>query len=223
MGKYAKKTQVAKAKSTDNTNIKKQQSAKNNKTKRAKKGKAAARVSSRARVSANLKGGRQNKLKIKTPAPKGGADVDMDQSEGAGAEPVEPGQSESARVVRFLNRAKTEAKLTDALKKAMNVTGGMGTEAMGAAVTHLAGRGYVAGVRLLLENGAPNNQEDPKQDLGRRTPIQLAASRGHVNVVRLLCEAGTDRTGALEASHDLAKLGAIYLQEKQAIQAALRR
>ncbi len=77
-------------------------------------------------------------------------------------------------------------------------------------------------VQLLLERGAPTNVHDLTQPPGRTLPLQLAASRGHVNAVRMLVQAGADKTGALEASQDLAKLGAVFAEEKNAIQAVLR-
>ena len=46
--------------------------------------------------------------------------------------------------------------------------------------------------------------------MGRSTPLQLAASRGHVNAVRFLVEAGADKTGAAEAAQELSKLGAVF-------------
>jgi len=121
----------------------------------------------------------------------------------------------------FIQGARTEAKAMDALKKALNC--GHEQEALGAALVHCAGRGLAAAVRLLIDRGAPTTSHDASQPPGRTTPMQLAASRGHVNVVRALVEAGADRTGALEASQDLAKLGAVFAEEKKAIQAALGR
>merc|ERR1712048_792475 len=114
--------------------------------------------------------------------------------------------SAGEKLVQFLSRAKTERKVE---------------EALGLALNHCAGRGLTPCVRAIVEAGASVNAQDPSQPLGRSTPLQLAASRGHVNVVRLLVEAGADRTGALEASQDLAKLGAVFAEERRAIVAVL--
>merc|ERR1712187_938064 len=94
-------------------------------------------------------------------------------------------------------------------------------EALGCALNHCARRGLTPCVRALMEAGASVNAQDTSLPSGRTTPIQIAASRGHVNVVRLLVEAGADRTGALEASQDLAKLGAVFAEERRAIVAVL--
>jgi len=130
-------------------------------------------------------------------------------------------RSAGEKLVQFLSRAKTERKVEDALKKAFQA--GHDKEALGLALNHCAGRGLTPCVRAIIEAGASVNAQDPSQPLGRSTPIQLAASRGHVNAVRLLAEAGADRTGALEASQDLAKLGAVFAEERQAIVAVLKR
>merc|ERR1712137_5567 len=98
----------------------------------------------------------------------------------------------------------------DALKKALYA--GHAKEALGLALYHCASRGLTPCVRALLEAGASANAQDTSQPSGRSTPMQIAASRGHVNVVRLLAEVGADHTGALEASQDLAKLGAVFAE-----------
>mmetsp|Transcript_140235 Transcript_140235/g.349564 ORF Transcript_140235/g.349564 Transcript_140235/m.349564 type:complete len:218 (-) Transcript_140235:104-757(-) len=213
MGKYQKKQQIQKTKATTNS---KSGAVKQRKSKKSSKAKAASKKAAAAAAA-----------KVAKKAGEGGADVAMDTSIGSaametGVAPGGGGSScgpEATKIVNFLARARTESKATEALKKALS--SGLALEALGAALNHCAGRGLAGCVRLLLERGAPMNQPDPSQPLGRSTPLQLAASRGHVNVCRLLVEAGADKTGALEASQELAKLGAVFAEEKKAIQAAL--
>mmetsp|Transcript_106656 Transcript_106656/g.270848 ORF Transcript_106656/g.270848 Transcript_106656/m.270848 type:complete len:207 (-) Transcript_106656:244-864(-) len=206
MGKYQKKQQVQKIKSTVGAG---------NKQKKTKKGKGKAHKKS---IAAKIAAAKQKK--------KAGLAEDVDTIGDAsmaveGSTPGSTdGRSEAVKVVNFLTRARTEAKAMDALRKALNA--GPSQEALGALLTHCAGRGLAAGVQLLLERSAPMNQPDHTQEPGRTSPLQLAASRGHVNAVRLLVQAGADKTGALEASQDLAKLGAVFAEEKRAIQAVLK-
>mmetsp|Transcript_100677 Transcript_100677/g.197616 ORF Transcript_100677/g.197616 Transcript_100677/m.197616 type:complete len:232 (+) Transcript_100677:71-766(+) len=231
MGKYAKKQKIQKIKGTNNGGMKKSKKGKksaaasrDNGVKKGKSGQKRKAKAASKRHAAAIREARQvaDAQTAAAEQPAAGGDVNMDGGGGAGANAVggETGQ-EAAKLVSFLARARTENKAMEALKKALNV--GHSSEALGAALTHLAGRGLAAGVRALLERGAPTNVQDHTQPPGRTTPMQLAASRGHVNVVRVLAEAGADRTGALEASQDLAKLGAVFAEEKRAIQAVLGR
>eukprot|EP00405_Crypthecodinium_cohnii_P057793 CAMPEP_0206615588 /NCGR_PEP_ID=MMETSP0325_2-20121206/58335_1 /ASSEMBLY_ACC=CAM_ASM_000347 /TAXON_ID=2866 /ORGANISM="Crypthecodinium cohnii, Strain Seligo" /LENGTH=205 /DNA_ID=CAMNT_0054136821 /DNA_START=155 /DNA_END=772 /DNA_ORIENTATION=+ len=130
------------------------------------------------------------------------------------------GSDDIMRTVNFVARAKTDGKAMDAVRKSINR--GLTPDVLGALLTHCAGRGLAPAVELLLQNSAPMTSPDLSQQPGRMLPLQLAASRGHVNVCRILVQAGCDRTGALEASQDLAKLGAVFAEEKNAIQALFR-
>jgi hypothetical protein len=125
------------------------------------------------------------------------------------------------KLVSFLEKAKNARTLEDALKKALRSQ--PEEEALGMALVHCAGRGFEQGVAVLLKSGAPVDAKDPARAVGRNTGLQLAASRGHVNSVKILVEAGADRTGALEASQELALLGAVFVEEKRAIQSILKR
>mmetsp|Transcript_89511 Transcript_89511/g.258168 ORF Transcript_89511/g.258168 Transcript_89511/m.258168 type:complete len:212 (-) Transcript_89511:19-654(-) len=211
MGKFTKKPKVQKTKSTSNAGVKK---GKKGQKGQKKKGRAAAK-----RHAAAVREARNVESMVSTAA----AEASMDVAMSGSAQPASARGSfgeEATKVVSALSKARTESKLMDALKKALNAN--PSPEALGAALTHCAGRGLAAAVKMLLERGAPTTIEDVSQAPGRTTALQLSASRGHVNVVRFLVEAGADRTGALEASQDLAKLGAIFAEEKRAIQAVLR-
>eukprot|EP00434_Breviolum_minutum_P014181 symbB.v1.2.012502.t1/scaffold862.1/size157115/11 len=119
------------------------------------------------------------------------------------------------RIVSFLEKARTDKKAAEAVKKV--IRNSPGPEALGVALGHLAGRGLAHCVKMLIDSGALLNIQDPRQPVGRSTPLQLAASRGHVNAVRLLVEAGADKTGGVEAAQELSKLGAVFNEEKKAI------
>eukprot|EP00928_Gymnodinium_smaydae_P088108 TRINITY_DN72251_c0_g1_i1.p2 TRINITY_DN72251_c0_g1~~TRINITY_DN72251_c0_g1_i1.p2 ORF type:complete len:207 (-),score=58.37 TRINITY_DN72251_c0_g1_i1:52-672(-) len=205
MGKYHKGTKIAKTKSTSATPkglLKKQQRS------RTAKGKAKKRALKEKAVATSKKSGKKGVVDTSN-------DMVMEASGGAGSST----RAESEKLVALLQKTKMERKVEEALKKALRA--GPGQEALGAALVHCAGRGLLGCVRALLEVAAPVNAQDPSQSPGRTTAIQLAASRGHVSVVRMLLDAGADRTGALEASQELSTLGAVFAEEKRAIQAML--
>mmetsp|Transcript_71202 Transcript_71202/g.230499 ORF Transcript_71202/g.230499 Transcript_71202/m.230499 type:complete len:212 (-) Transcript_71202:89-724(-) len=209
MGKYAKKPQKQKkavaGRSSTLQNLNKKK-AKNKKKNKAKKKVLKKIVQQTAEEQAPAQ------------APSGAADAPgdqtMDTSGGSGA-----ASPACTKVVAFLSRARTESKAVEAVKKTLRTR--PAPDVLGAALNHMSGRGLASCVRLLIESSAPLNQCDPSQPVGRSTPLQLAASRGHVNVCRLLVEVGADRAGAMEACQDLAKLGAVFLDERKAIQAVL--
>eukprot|EP00747_Dinoflagellata_sp_TGD_P042653 gnl/TRDRNA2_/TRDRNA2_142208_c0_seq1.p1 gnl/TRDRNA2_/TRDRNA2_142208_c0~~gnl/TRDRNA2_/TRDRNA2_142208_c0_seq1.p1 ORF type:complete len:196 (-),score=52.62 gnl/TRDRNA2_/TRDRNA2_142208_c0_seq1:78-665(-) len=130
-----------------------------------------------------------------------------------------PVREAGERLVAALAKAKQEAKANKVLQSAL--LSHPGPDAMGAALGHCAGRGLESSVRLLIASKAPLDAQDPSQVAGRNTPLQLAASRGHVEVCRLLVDAGADRTGAMEAAHALSELGATFKDERMAIEAIL--
>mmetsp|Transcript_18493 Transcript_18493/g.41867 ORF Transcript_18493/g.41867 Transcript_18493/m.41867 type:complete len:212 (-) Transcript_18493:157-792(-) len=209
MGKYAKKTKLQKKSVAGRSSIKppKQQ--------KAKKG-----VKKHIKTQA-----KKGKAKKKLQKLGGSAEEPVTKPDAAGDASMETTDAGSAtrhaadKLVSFLAKAKSESKALEATQKVLRSS--PAPAAMGVALGHLAGRGLASCVKLLIENGAPLNMSDSTQEAGRSTPLQLAASRGHVNVVRFLVQAGADRTGALEASQDLAKLGAVFSDERKAIQAAL--
>mmetsp|Transcript_62916 Transcript_62916/g.101917 ORF Transcript_62916/g.101917 Transcript_62916/m.101917 type:complete len:206 (+) Transcript_62916:158-775(+) len=198
MGKYVKKTQVHKVKTT------------------APKG-AIKQEAKRKKVKARQQKAKKRGLKKAVDARK------VARQEAAGADPsdammttVDPSSRSAAeKLVSFLERARTDAKATDALKKIIRA--GPEVETMSVAVGYCAGRGLANCVRLLIEQKASVNVQDPMQPVGRQTPLQLAAARGHVNAVRLLVESGADKAGAVEAAQELAKLGAVFAEERKAI------
>mmetsp|Transcript_33226 Transcript_33226/g.93239 ORF Transcript_33226/g.93239 Transcript_33226/m.93239 type:complete len:219 (-) Transcript_33226:242-898(-) len=199
MGKYAKKTQMPKVKATNAKSGLVQKI----KTKKLKK-----------------KGKRKNAPKHvqarDLPEPKDG-DAMIDSAGAAAASASD--RSAAEKLVSFLGRARTDRKALDAVRKA--VSSRPVPEALGAALGHCAGRGLTECVRLLVEASAPLDWVDTTQPAGRVTPLQLAASRGHVNVCRALVQAGANRAGAAEAVQDLAQYGHVLGDEKRAIQALL--
>mmetsp|Transcript_14711 Transcript_14711/g.44129 ORF Transcript_14711/g.44129 Transcript_14711/m.44129 type:complete len:207 (+) Transcript_14711:152-772(+) len=206
MGKYNKKTVAQKAKPSLAGRVTLKQKGKANR--KGKKGKKAA--NNQSKKAAVVSGS----------AAKAAADGDMEMDMDAVSAPAGADRSAADKMVSFLSRARTEANVTTCLQKALQ--NGPDEVALGAALAHCAGRGLTTCVKTLIENGAPVNDHDPSQAPGRTTPLQLAASRGHVNVCRLLVEAGADRTGAAEAAQDLSKLGAVFAEERKAIQTLLR-
>jgi len=134
---------------------------------------------------------------------------------------VETGDADAKRVLRILERlkqAKTESKAEAALQKAL--CGDRSEDVKAAALAHFAGNGFTSCVRLLLEGRANTESCSPAQD--SRTPLQVAASRGHVEVCRLLVAAGANRAGASEAAHELSHLGATFTEERVRIREILQ-
>lgn len=121
------------------------------------------------------------------------------------------------RLVGFLENQSNPRLVESALKKVLSTRPSQ--EALGMALGHCAGRGLHTCVEKLLEVDAPMNMPDPAEPLGRATPLQLAVCRSHLNVVRLLVQAGADRTGALECCDSIP---AVLQQERRAIEKALR-
>mmetsp|Transcript_69246 Transcript_69246/g.192833 ORF Transcript_69246/g.192833 Transcript_69246/m.192833 type:complete len:208 (-) Transcript_69246:203-826(-) len=121
------------------------------------------------------------------------------------------------KFVSFLGRAKTLRKAEEALEQVLYAD--PSPETLGVVLGHCAARGLANCVRALIDRGALLDVQDPSEPSGKSTPLQLAASRGQVNAVRLLVAAGADRTGALEASQGLSR---IFEEEQRAIQKALR-
>eukprot|EP00933_Yihiella_yeosuensis_P069025 TRINITY_DN7512_c2_g5_i1.p1 TRINITY_DN7512_c2_g5~~TRINITY_DN7512_c2_g5_i1.p1 ORF type:complete len:211 (-),score=49.67 TRINITY_DN7512_c2_g5_i1:53-685(-) len=208
MGKYAKKTKVGKTKSTNSSGTVKQD---------AKRKKVKAR-----KTAAKNKGIRQRHADRKAIAKElreiseAGAGMDASMS----ATDVAPAaRSAGEKLVSFLERAKTESKVKIEMDKMLRKR--PAKEELGVVLTYCAGRGLTTCVRALIDSGAPINIQDPSQPVGKSTPLQLAASRGHVNVVRLLVEAGADKVGAAEAAQELAKLGAVFMEERKAILSVL--
>lgn len=211
MGKYHSKTQVQKTKKTTNANEPKME---------AKKGKGK-KVKNKARKAKVARNRALNEAK------KVAAAQDAAALKAAGGGPVSamsdspyPVKPAGEKTIDFLRKARSDAKAFDATKKLMSSN--TSPEGLAGGLCHLSGRGLTACVEMMLEKGVQTTYEDKEQPEGRRTPLQLAASRGHVGVVRLLCRAEADRTGALEAAQDLAKLGPIFMEERQAIQACLK-
>mmetsp|Transcript_76187 Transcript_76187/g.235904 ORF Transcript_76187/g.235904 Transcript_76187/m.235904 type:complete len:206 (-) Transcript_76187:51-668(-) len=204
MGKYAKKMKIQKKAVAGRSSVKQRVKKKTGGKKKDKSKKRAALSKTGASAEGKPEGA--------PPRPDASGDIAMDAPQAAAG-------AASEKVVSFLARAKTESKALEAVKKTLKTT--PMPAVMGAALCHVAGRGLTTCAQLLVESRAPLDACDASQAPGRQTPLQLAASRGHVNVVRLLVQAGADRTGALEASQDLAKLGAVFAEERKAIQAAL--
>mmetsp|Transcript_1747 Transcript_1747/g.4459 ORF Transcript_1747/g.4459 Transcript_1747/m.4459 type:complete len:202 (+) Transcript_1747:84-689(+) len=201
MGKYAKKTVVPK--SSVKNGPKAKSSKKRKPTQKTAKQKAARRRQQGAAKAAN-----------QTEAH---AEAAMSDSADAGIAPT----SAAEKVIGFLSRSKTEAKLMDAVKKLTRTH--KDADSLGAALLHCAGRGHAAAVEWLIAAAAPLNWCDPRTDAGPRTPLQLAASRGHVNACSMLTAAGADRSGALDATKLLTQYGAVFQDERKAIEAILSR
>lgn len=207
MGKYVKKTKVAKSKSTTNRGAVKADQ-------KRKKVRARAKAAKQKRLakSAEERGARRKQKEEEQ-----GQDDDAMEAQAV----TQESRSAGEKLVGFLERARTEKKALEAVKKMLRTS--PGPEALGVALGHLAGRGLANCVHMLIDAGALLNIQDPRQPVGRQTPLQLAASRGHVNAVKFLVEAGADKAGAGEAAQDLAKLGAVFAEEKKAILAILSR
>mmetsp|Transcript_43859 Transcript_43859/g.113261 ORF Transcript_43859/g.113261 Transcript_43859/m.113261 type:complete len:209 (-) Transcript_43859:41-667(-) len=208
MGKYNKKPKTQRTQAIAGRVTDKHKAKKNQQKGRKSKGRVAPAKGKQARAVARASVGAL------------GGDADASMSDAA-APAAASDRSAAEKLVSFLSRAKTESKAMEALRKALANSPDAG--ALGAALGHCAGRGLATCVRLLLENGAPADVHNPLQPPDRTTPLQLAASRGHVNVCRALVEAGADRTGAAEACQALAQLGAVFAEERKAIQALLMR
>eukprot|EP00931_Biecheleriopsis_adriatica_P042404 TRINITY_DN24169_c0_g1_i1.p1 TRINITY_DN24169_c0_g1~~TRINITY_DN24169_c0_g1_i1.p1 ORF type:complete len:230 (-),score=69.40 TRINITY_DN24169_c0_g1_i1:159-782(-) len=205
MGKYAKQTKAAKTKSTASKASTKLEQ-------KRKKVKVRAKAAKRKRLAkaGEARSARRQQLQEEAKT----ADATMVSTSVDVAS-----RTAGEKLVSFLERQKTENKAVDAVKKILKTN--PGPEALGVALGHVAGRGLTSCARLLVEQGALLNIQDPRQPTGRSTPLQIAASRGHVNVCRLLVESGADKAGAAEAAQELAKLGAVFNEEKRAILAVL--
>ncbi|CAK8991931.1 unnamed protein product [Durusdinium trenchii] len=204
MGKYVKKTKVAKNKSTTN--------------------KGAVKVEQkRKKVKARAKAAKQKRLaQFASDRSARCQDVENEDEEITMAVDSESRNS-GEKLVSFLERAKSEKKATEAVKNIVRDSRGQRPEVLGVALGHLAGRGLAQCVKILIENGALLNIQDPHKAAGRSTPLQLAASRGHVHTVRFLVEAGADKAGAVEAARDLNNFGTVFAEERKAILAILSR
>lgn len=210
MGKYTKKPKLQKVKNLKTV----QRGLKNSKKKKSKKmGKGNKRGSAQTNML------QQVRKRASLNAAEGANGIE--DGDAAMADDNSALNEAGDRLVAFLRRHQTESKARDALAKALNADARPLPAAMGAALVHLAGRGLDVCVRMLIDCEAPVNACDPTQPPGRQTALQLAASRGHVNVCRRLVAAGADKTGALEASQELTKLGAVFRDEFAAIKALL--
>mmetsp|Transcript_63459 Transcript_63459/g.151360 ORF Transcript_63459/g.151360 Transcript_63459/m.151360 type:complete len:207 (-) Transcript_63459:60-680(-) len=206
MGKYAKRTVVPKPSVKSGPKVKS-----------SKQRKPAAKTAKAKAARRRQKGAAGKEASGAAEASTGNADVAaMSDAADAGRAP----ESACVKIMGFLSKAKTEAKLMDAVKKITRTH--MDPDSLGAALLHAAGRGHAPAVEWLLAASAPMNYSDPRESSGPRTPLQLAASRGHVNACRLLVGAGADRAGAFEAAQVLTQYGAVFMEERKAIQAMLK-
>mmetsp|Transcript_22082 Transcript_22082/g.61891 ORF Transcript_22082/g.61891 Transcript_22082/m.61891 type:complete len:207 (-) Transcript_22082:87-707(-) len=204
MGKYNKRMVVPRTKATTVSD----------KMLKKHRKKSAARVKARTRAAKRQEGEVAAKVAGKSMKVR---DIDAEMPLDSSASMPAGARAAAEKLVSTLERAKTERKAEDALKKA--IAARPGADAFAAAVGHCAGRGFAGCVRALLEAGAPANGLGASG--GSPTPLQAAAGRGHVEVVRLLVAAGADRTGAPEAAQALSTLGAVFTEERKVIQALL--
>lgn len=92
---------------------------------------------------------------------------------------------------------------------------------LGGALLHCADRGFLSCVRLLLARSASVEYVSSDTRMPRRiklrTPLELAAARGHVEVCRALVEQGAAIGRAREAAARLSQFGEYFSDERSAL------
>eukprot|EP00930_Biecheleria_cincta_P038036 TRINITY_DN26131_c0_g1_i4.p2 TRINITY_DN26131_c0_g1~~TRINITY_DN26131_c0_g1_i4.p2 ORF type:complete len:153 (+),score=34.33 TRINITY_DN26131_c0_g1_i4:34-492(+) len=140
MGKYTKKTQVAKHKKTSNAGIPKHD------TKRKK-----VKVKARKQIAKKKRLAKAGEARAATRAEKA-EDVESGDASMKVSAVDAPSRQAGEKLVNFLGRVKTENKATDAVKKILRAS--HTPESLGVALGHIAGRGLTGCARLLIQAGA---------------------------------------------------------------------